>query len=62
MKDLRPPRDDRELIAQWGEARLVRAINGKLELLGGTRDHRKQAGDWIRVHYPQAAYVLTSDS
>ena len=39
-------RDDGELIASFGDARLVKKLNGKIELTGGTETDRAAAREW----------------
>ncbi|RME95159.1 MAG: hypothetical protein D6766_03980 [Verrucomicrobia bacterium] len=47
------------LVAQFGEARLIRHVSGSLQLRGGTPADRAEAHDWIvrflRQHRPKAA-------
>jgi hypothetical protein len=38
-------KDEGEIIASWGEAKLVRRVDGRLELKGGSRDDRVAARD-----------------
>jgi hypothetical protein len=49
---LRPP--DEELIASFGEARLVRGLDGKCELRGVTPDDRTAAKEWISLFWHEA--------
>ena len=44
-----PPklRDEGELIASFGEARLVKYLDGRCELRGGSKEDRLEAKDWI---------------
>ena len=41
------PKD--ELIATFGTARLVKHLNGKIELLGGTDEDRRAAREWCSL-------------
>jgi len=41
--------NDGELIASFGDARLVRKLHGKIELLGGTPDDRAEAREWCSL-------------
>jgi len=41
-------RDDGELFASFGDARLVRRLTGKIELIGGTETDRAAARDGVR--------------
>ena len=40
-------RNEPEVMAIFGEARLVRQLNGRIELLGGTPTDRDQAREWV---------------
>lgn len=42
-------RDEGEVIAGFGTARLVRYLDGKYELQGGSRDDRIAAHEWISL-------------
>ena len=44
-----------ELIASWGEAELVRHLDGRYELRGGMPEDRQAAGEWISMFLPEAA-------
>ena len=44
-----PFKDEGELIASWGKARLVKYLDGKLVLSGGTKEDRMSAGEWISM-------------
>jgi hypothetical protein len=39
-------RDDGDLIASFGDSRLVKHLNGKFELLGGSPGDRADAKEW----------------
>ena len=41
----RPPEE--ELVAQFGKARLVKQLDGKLELKGGCEKDRTEAQKWV---------------
>jgi hypothetical protein len=45
---------DEELIASFGEARLVRDLDGKFELRGGTAEDRTAAKEWISLFMHEA--------
>ena len=38
---------EEELIAQFGEARLVKLLDGTLELKGGSEEDRAEAQEWV---------------
>lgn len=42
-----PVDQEQEIIASFGEARLVRHSNGRLEILGGTQGDRQLAEEWV---------------
>jgi len=43
-----------EVIACWGEAKLIRTLDGKYELAGGSKDDMTQAREWISMFMPDA--------
>ena len=47
-------RDEGELIAMFGDARLVRKLDGKIELIGGTLDDRRAAWEWCSMFLHEA--------
>lgn len=47
-----------ERIARWGEAELVRHVNGHYELRGGDPEDRQAAREWISLFLHEAV-VLT---
>jgi len=44
-----PFKDEGELIASWGEARLINYLDGKLVLKGGSKEDRIAAREWISL-------------
>ena len=46
--------NDGELIASFGDARLVKKLNGKIELLGGTETDRAEAREWCSMFFHEA--------
>jgi len=40
-------KDQGELIAALGEAQLIKHLDGKVELKGGSKEDRIEARDWI---------------
>ena len=44
-----PFKDEGELIASWGEARLIKYLDGKLVLKGGSKENRMEARKWISM-------------
>jgi hypothetical protein len=50
FRDLFPYfKEEGEIIAFFGEARLVKYPNGKYELRGGSKDDRLAAKEWISM-------------
>jgi hypothetical protein len=47
-----------ETIAIFGSARLVKKLNGKIELIGGTADDHADAREWCSLFAPE--FVFTS--
>jgi hypothetical protein len=47
-------RDEGELVASWGEARLIKYLDGKLVLKGGSREDRIAAREWISLFWHEA--------
>jgi hypothetical protein len=44
-----PFKDEGEVIASWGEARLINYLDGILVLEGGLKEDRIAAREWISV-------------
>jgi hypothetical protein len=44
-----PFRDEGEVMASWGEARLIKYLNGKPALKGGSKEDRIAAREWISM-------------
>jgi hypothetical protein len=44
-----PFRDEGEVMASWGEARLIKYLDGKLVLKGGSKENRMEAREWISM-------------
>jgi hypothetical protein len=47
MKFSPPFKDEGEVMASWGEARLIKYLDGKLVLKGGSKEDRIAAREWI---------------
>ena len=43
-----------QIIASFGSARLVRTFTGQYQLMGGTRDERSEATEWISLFMHEA--------
>ncbi len=50
-----PFKDEGEVVAAWGEAQLMRYLNGKTELRGGSEQDRAQAREWMSLFWHEAA-------
>jgi hypothetical protein len=49
-KKLFPPfKDEGELIASWGQAQLVKHLDGKVELKGWSKEDRLAPHEWISL-------------
>ena len=44
-----PFKDEGEVMASWGEARLIEYLDGKLVLRGGSKEDRQAAHEWISM-------------
>jgi hypothetical protein len=44
-----PFKDEGEVMASWGEARLIKYLDGKLVLTGGSKEDRMEAREWISM-------------
>ena len=47
MHNFLPEREEVEVLASFGEARLVRTLDIKYEIRGGSAEDREAAADWI---------------
>jgi hypothetical protein len=43
-----------KVIASFGEARLIKTLDGRLELKGGSREDRQAAQEWISMFLHEA--------
>ena len=44
-----PFKDEGELIASWGQAQLIKNLDGKVVLKGGSKEDRMEAREWISM-------------
>jgi len=51
-------RDETELIAQFGQARLVRTLDGRYELQGGSPDDHAEAREWVSLFLHEAFFRM----
>ncbi len=49
-----PFRDEGEVVASWGEAQLIKYLDGKMELKGGSREERLAAHEWMSLFWHEA--------
>jgi hypothetical protein len=54
MKFYPPFKDEGEVVAAWGEARLIKYLDGKVELKGGSKEDRLAAHEWISLFWHEA--------
>ena len=47
-------RDEGEVMASWGEARLIKYLDGKTELRGGSEQDRAAAEEWMSLFWHEA--------
>lgn len=55
LKFFPPYRDEGEVVASWGEAQLIKYLDGKLELRGGSVQDQAEARERLSLYWPQAA-------
>jgi hypothetical protein len=48
--------DEGEIIAYFGQARLVRYTDGKMELRGGTKEDHTEAKEWMSMFWHEAVF------
>ena len=60
MKFYPPFKDEGEVVAAWGEAQLIRYLDGKTELRGGSREDRLAAQEWISMFWHEAGGAAES--
>lgn len=51
-----------ETLATFGRARLVRHLNGKIELLGGSPADRRAAREWCSLFLHDAVFACTAQA
>ncbi len=49
MRIFRGQEEEGQIIALFGQARLLKFFNGKYELRGGSREDRLEAHEWISM-------------
>ena len=54
MKFHPPFKDEGEVIASWGRAQLIKYLDGRTELRGGSPQDREKARKWMSLFWHQA--------
>ena len=54
VKFFPPYQDEGEVVAYFGEARLIKFLDGKVELFGGSAQDRAKAREWMSLYWPEA--------
>jgi hypothetical protein len=49
-----PFKDEGEVVATWGDAQLIKYLDRKLELKGGSKADRLAAHEWISLFWHEA--------
>ena len=57
-----PFNDEGEVVAGWGEAQLIKYLNGKVDLKGGTKEDRSAAHEWMSLFWHEAVVGVPSDA
>jgi hypothetical protein len=47
-------KDEGEVVAAWGQAQLIKYLDGKLVLKGGTKEDRLAAQEWMSLFWHEA--------
>ena len=55
-----PFKDEGEVMASWGEAQLIKYLDGKLVLKGGSKEDRIATREWISMFLNDAVVVESS--
>ena len=54
-REFYPPfRDEGEVVAMSGEAQLIRYLNGRIVLRGGSEQDRAEVKKWMSMFWPEA--------
>ena len=51
-----PCKDEGEVMASWGEAQLIKYLNGRTELRGGSKEDRAEAREWMSMFWHKAVF------
>ncbi len=55
MEFFPPYKDEGEVVASWGQAQLIKYLDGKLELRGGSDEDRAAAEEWMSLFWREAS-------
>jgi hypothetical protein len=47
-------RNEGEIVASWGQAQLIKYLDGKVVLKGGTKEDRLAAHEWVSLFWHEA--------
>jgi hypothetical protein len=61
MKFFPPFKDEGEVAAAWGQAQLVKYLDGKVELKGGSKEDRLAAHELISMFWHEAVVQRETD-
>ena len=51
-------KDEGEVIAVWGGAKLIKFLDGKLELKGGSKEERGEAREWLSLFWHEGVVAV----
>ena len=49
-----PYKDEGEVVASWGQAQLIKHLDGRTELRGGSDQDRAEAKGWMSLFWHEA--------
>ena len=47
-------KDEGEIVASWGQAQLIKYLDGKVVLKGGSKEDRLAAHEWVSLFWHEA--------
>jgi hypothetical protein len=57
LKFYPPFRDEGEVVASWGEAQLIKYLDGHVELKGGSKEDQAEAREWMSLFWHEAVVI-----
>ncbi len=54
VKFFPPFKDEGEVVAAWGQAQLIKFLDGRLELRGGSSQDHAEAREWMSLFWHEA--------